>query len=370
MSFIPSQLPPEDIPIEKTPLFVTIGFDDNGHSGLVDPNKIEGITWADRFFSSLTNPQGNGNSSTFDGTAGSCTFYVTSRYFLNNEDEPNALVRKALHNAYKNGHEIGVHTQNHKEGGEFTKEQWIEEMTLCIDDLCKPFSEEDGDYGIGISRAELPGFRTPFLDYNNNTFLAVKELGFRYDCTIEEGFQEDQDGTNFFWPYRLDAGSPGNTFTSEQGETPLIDPVKDVWEVPSYALIAPDDENCRKYGIEKGFRAKLEKLQPEYFSAKDGKITGLDYNCLVEFEMNKAEFLATLKYSFDLRVQGNRAPFPFGAHSDVYATGYDICPNITIEERREAIEEFFNYVLTYDFVRVVSVNKMIDWLENPVALEK
>ena len=38
----------------------------------------------------------------------------------------------------------------------------------------------------------------------------VKAAGFWYDCSIQEGTDLDQDGTNFFWPYTLDQGSPGH----------------------------------------------------------------------------------------------------------------------------------------------------------------
>ena len=368
MRQIAQPTPPKGISVDRAPLFVTMGFDDNGHSGLIDGRAPEGVTWASNFFASLKNPQGNNSSKTFDGVSGSCSFYFTSNYINDNEDEPNELVRKSWYLAMSAGHEVGCHTRHHYEGGEFTVDKWREEIEGCISDLARPYSEEIGDFGIGVDPQNIVAFRTPFLDYNDNTFRAISELNFLYDCSIEEGVQDNQNGENFLWPYTLDEGSPGNRFTHKQGETPFIGNYPLLWEVPSYVLITPPDEKCNEYGIEPGFRSRLKELQPTYFNESDGKITGLDYNCLVEFEMNREEWLATLKYTFDLRVKGNRAPFPFGGHSDVYATGYDICPNISIEERREVIEEFFNYVLTFDFVRVVSVEKMLEWLQNPVEL--
>ncbi len=365
---LPSQEAPKNLSVEEVPLFVTMGFDDNAHSGFVSEDKIEGMRWASEFFASLENPKGTGSKSTFDGEKGSCSFYHTTKYIHGESDEPSILVRKSWFEADKNGHETGCHTRNHIAGGDFTVEEWLSEMTQCNADLSKAYSTDDGDFGIGITQERIAGFRTPFLDYNNETFQAIKKIGFRYDCSLEEGGQEDQDGTNFLWPYTLDEGSPGNKFTYEDGETPLVDPVPGLWEAPAHMVICPPDDKCEEYGIEPGFRDRLEKLEPEIFKADNGKITGLDYNCLAMFNMNAKEWLATLKYTFDLRVQGNRAPFLFGGHTDVYATGYDICPNITIEERREVIEEFFAYVLTFSFVRVVSVNKVLDWMENPTAL--
>ncbi len=84
--------------------------------------------------------------------------------------------------------------------------------------------------------------------------------------------------------------------------------------------------------------------------------------------MTKAEFIAVLKYTLDLRLQGNRAPFTFGGHSDVYTDAYNICPNITPQERREAVEEFFQYALTKPEVVVKRVEDIVKWLENPTPL--
>ena len=55
-----------------------------------------------------------------------------------------------------------------------------------------------------------------------------------------------------------------------------------------------------------------------YFDVADGKVTGLDYNMFAEFKMSDAEYAATLKYTLDLRLRGNRAPFMFGGHSVNY----------------------------------------------------
>ncbi len=370
---LPSQNPPANLPVEQVPLFVTMGFDDNGHSGWIDESRIEGMRWASEFFASLTNPDGTGNSSTYDGFPGSVSFYHTSKYILGESEEPSELVRKSWYNAIQAGHEAGCHTQNHEEGGEFSEEKWRLEMQLCVDDLAKPYSDRVGIFGLGLNRDQLPGFRTPYLDYNDNTFKAIKSMGFRYDCSIEEGGQPDQDGTNFYWPYTMDQGSPGNQYTSSQEETPLIAPVPGLWEMPCHMVICPPDELCEQYGVASGFRDRMAAIDAaeydsELFDTAEGKITGLDYNCLAMFNMSAEEWLATLKYTLDLRIAGNRAPFLFGGHTDVYADGYDICPNISIADRRRVLEEFFQYALTKPMVRVVSYNKIIDWLENPIPL--
>ena len=67
----------------------------------------------------------------------------------------------------------------------------------------------DFSLGPGVTEEDIFGFRTPFLKYNNATFEALQAEGFVYDCSIEEGYQPDHDGTNYYWPYTLDEGSPG-----------------------------------------------------------------------------------------------------------------------------------------------------------------
>jgi hypothetical protein len=189
-------------------------------------------------------------------------------------------------------------------------------------------------------------------------------MGFLYDCSLEEGFQDDQDGTNFYFPYTLDEGSPGNKFTHLQNpEIEEIGNHEGLWEIPAYAVTVPPDELCEKYGIKKGLRKKCGQLQ-SYFNEANGKITGFDYNLWVEFQMTGDEFLATLKYTLDLRLEGNRAPFFFGGHSGIYALNYDSEPviKITEHERRRTIEKFLDYAQSKPEVRIVSPVKIIEWM--------
>jgi hypothetical protein len=86
------------------------------------------------------------------------------------------------------------------------------------------------------------------------------------------------------------------------------------------------------------------------------------------FAMTKAEVLATLKYSIDQRLAGNRAPFLFGAHTDYYSPKYTGAPNATAEERQQAIEELIDWALTKPEVRVVSYGHVLDWVRNPTSL--
>ena len=83
--------------------------------------------------------------------------------------------------------------------------------------------------------------------------------------------------------------------------------------------------------------------------------------------MNKAEFIATLKYSFDQPFHGNRCPLTVGLHADIYS-GAEPASNATPLEMREAVKEFLDYVMRESDVRVVSARELLEWLREPKPL--
>ncbi|MCL2209134.1 MAG: polysaccharide deacetylase family protein [Treponema sp.] len=361
--FLPSQNPPNNLKAAKIPQFFTIGFDDNDKSGFSPQKGSEGMKWAVDIFKSRKNP---------DGSNCSCAFYNSTSYMVESAREPAHLVKKSWKYALDNGFETGCHSHSHSDGSKFSVDQWLFEMNKCVELLSRSYAEGNSgdDSGIGIAKSEIKSFRTPYLAYNANAFKATAQMGFVYDCSIEEGVQDDQDGTNFYFPYTLDEGSPGNKFSSEQ-ELHIEEAGNHagLWELPIHVVIVPPDNLCEKYGVKKGLRKKCASLR-DYFSEDDGKISGLDYNCLVEFLMTGEEFLATLKYSLDLRLEGNRAPFFLGAHSGIYALDYDSDPVITISEneRRKAIEDFLDYAQSKPEVIIASPLRIIEWMKNPYEL--
>jgi hypothetical protein len=392
----PSANPPGGLKPYEVPMFVAFGFDDNGYSGLEGSGGEGGVQFVLDSFNSKRNPEGRGNTKTFDGSSVLVTFFLKADNIDANELEDNSLLKKSWRQAYTNGNEIGIHTYSHAHGVKinwnvipakrenvFTVEDWYEEMQLSFDRLLKPFDpnvkRDDFSVGIGIRKADIIGFRTPYLEYNNATFTAVRKAGFLYECSIEEGWQRDQDGTDFLWPYTLHNGSPGDAYNSKKTfglDRPIVGKHSGLWELPSYALIIPPDEHCEKYGIPAGFRERMKKEQ-YYFDASDGRVTGLDWNLWFEYHMSKAEFVTLLKYNLDLRLQGNRCPFLFGCHSDIYSSKYglnDMSPDeqkklrATVQERREALEEFLEYALSKPEVRVTTMKNILKWLKNPSRL--
>ncbi|MEE9386297.1 MAG: polysaccharide deacetylase family protein [Nannocystaceae bacterium] len=354
-------------------MFVAFGFDDNAYSGLEGSGGDGGLSWALDLFRGRNNPAGGGLAATYDGAPLRATFYNTGTYVGAWVSESPVFVKQAWHQALQEGHEIGNHTYSHLHGGSFSASEWDAELAQCTEWLTKPFDSAevvhtpDDTKGMGADADALYGFRTPFLEYNDATFEAVRDHDLWYDCSIEEGWQSEHDGTNFNWPYTLDQGSPGHDVLVEWGLKEPITAHPGLWELPVYPVVVPPDDRCAEYGIAPGLRDKLHAMQ-DWFDVGSGKITGFDYNLWVSFGLSKDEFVATLKHTLDLRLEGNRAPFLMGAHTDEYSSKYTAPPNATAEQRREAIEEFVAYALEKDVVRVVSYKDVLDWLRRPVAL--
>ena len=136
------------------------------------------------------------------------------------------------------------------------------------------------------------------------------------------------------------------------------------WRIVLYA----PGEDAAKYGVPGGLRAKLRTLRPMGVGIAQGKITGLDYNLWYDYNLTKAEFVATLKYTLDTRLRGNRAPMLFGMHSAIY-TSQEATVNASVAERKAAVVEFLNYALTHPEVRIVTTKAVLDWIRNPVPLQ-
>jgi peptidoglycan/xylan/chitin deacetylase (PgdA/CDA1 family) len=339
-----SMSPPCGLSASAAPMFVSIGFDDNGDA--------EGMTWA---LDMLKDRDVH------------TSFYMTSVY------GQSAAVVATWKRAYAEGHEIGNHTVSHlpSHGGhDYTADQWQAEIGPCSDFL-------SGSADV-VPQAELYGFRTPYLEYDDALLATVHDGGFWYDCSIEEGYEDGQDGSNSYWPYTLDNKSPGHTVQVEwmDPENPIkeIEAHPGLWEMPVYAVFVPPDSKCAEYGVPTGMRAKMKQRQ-SWFDEESGSITGFDYNLWASvgvggFEMTKAEYLATMKYTFDQHYNGNHAPLLFGSHTAYYVDSWSTnaagTPNAS--DRRAAVEEFLDYVKGKQGARIESHKAILDWIRNPTPL--
>lgn len=336
----PSQQPPMGLSVDEVPMFVGIGFDDNSYA--------DGLEWINDFSNDLVNK---------DGTPVRFSFFNNGMY--------KDMAGEQWVKLYNNGHEVGNHSYSHPHG---SKTDWSQnpatyEVLMTQEEWYKDIVDSDEVYNeIEIPLQDVKGFRNPFLEYTDPAYEAMVKRGFTYDCSIEEGYQSDQDGSNFYWPYTLDNGSPGSDTVSDWIPTRnAIGSYPGLWELPVYALIIPPDELAEEYDFPPGLRKKINDAKP-YIEGSNWKISGLDYNLWYTDSgsdmINGQEFLAILKYNLDMRLEGNKAPFMFGAHINYYET----------EERRDALEAFIEYALTKEDVHFTTFNNILDWLKNPVAI--
>jgi len=386
---LPSATPPGGLTASQVPQFVTFGFDDCYYSGLagatgsIAPDGTGGMIWEDSLFNTIKNLPGSGNSCTYDGAKVKAAFYCAAIYADTWMTESNTYIKRALHFLYADGNEIGNHTYHHNQADSaYAASDWQTELTMCNTVLTRPFDPNELTYspdatkGVGENPDSIFGFRTPYLQYNNNLYPVLKSLGFTYDCSIEEGWQSDMDGTNYLWPYTLDQGSPGNEYEWQNGY-PLkhhLDPVAGVWENPVYAYIAPPDNLCAQYGLSYSLRSKIA-AGLSWFDTSSGKITGLDYNCVVPYNiggcnLTKEEYLAVLEYTLDQRLAGNRCPFNVGCHTNIYSSHYDNNTTASVATGRQwVLKSFIQYALSKPNVRIVTPKQLINWLRNPCPLQ-
>ena len=348
---LPSTLPPGGIAVSKAPQFVVLGFDDN--------TKSSGIEWALNLFKNKRNA---------DGSPARVSFYMNTKGLDTEiEDTPQNLLRamKLLKNST---HEIGNHTKDHHAGIShaeipfFDKTKWGSAISNASDDLVGR---------VGVSKNNLVGFRAPYLLYNQAMLDVLNTQGFLYDCSIEEGYASNFDGTNFRWPYQLVQGSPGHNEgwygNPENPDRVSLTSAGTLWELPNHVFMVPKDSECARYGIRSGLWSRIVANIPY---ASDHKITGFDYNLWSSAKLNKAEVLGILKYNLDLRLKGNRAPFMIGVHSQYYVGDWAAkhAPNATSTQMQEAISEFVAYALSKSVVRIRPAVDIINWCKTPSPL--
>ena len=193
----PSYDPPGGLAVNKVPMFIAIGWDDNQY--------VDGMNWIVDFLKDRKNPPGIGNAATYDGTPVLNTFFMKG---LVDAADPAEDVYVTWKKAYDNGHEIGNHTWQH------VAIDPENEIRRCDSTL---------EY-IGIPASEVNGFRTPQLALVLSVFDAVYDRGFLYDCTVEHHKQTPEG--QYIWPYTLENGWHSSSFGALTKSYPGL------WEMP------------------------------------------------------------------------------------------------------------------------------------------
>ena len=325
-----SSNPPGGLTPAQVPQFVSVTFDDNFVA--------EGMNWTVELFQNLKNPNGSGNPATFDGTPARSTYYHNCTYLSHMESSWRAAVDA--------GHELADHTTNHLDGLAFSVSQWQTEIEGCRNTLINTF---------GLTAAKVQGFRAPFLKYNNNLYTVLRTLSpaFGYDTSIPSCMKSSETGGNCPWPYTLDTGSVDSADRNAlNSDYPVINSHPGFWELPVATAFVPPEHQA---GI------------PVNQFAGPGRVIAMDISMFLDAQMSKAQSLAALKNTLDLRLAGNRAPLIFVGHTHVYASNWPVSSPST-QERREVISEFLSYALSKPAVRVRPVADILAWMKNPVPL--
>lgn len=381
MNRIPSDQPPFGLEPKQVKQLVAFTFDDNAYSGLPGSGGEGGMKFILDLFAEHKN---------HDGSPIFGTFFLKGNNIDNNPLEDDSFVKQIWHRALEEGHELEMHTYSHPHGLDvdwddvpakrvpiMSTEDWMAEHEKCYSVLEKPYDPTRKDSGIGLERSKIVGFRTPYLEYNDNVFTSVQKLGLKFEAAVEEGWQNDRHGSNELWPYTLDNGSPGETFVAEDfyASEPLIGKHPGLWALPMYVIIAPPDELCEKYGAKPGLRDRLA-AENQYFDKETGKVTGMDWTAWFEFFMSEDDAFATFAYTFDLHYEGNRCPYFLGFHTDIYSEKYEKYDLEDADparlkahgpERRNFVRRLLEYILTKPDVQVVTAKQMVEMLSDPDA---
>jgi peptidoglycan/xylan/chitin deacetylase (PgdA/CDA1 family) len=331
----PSIDPPGGLAASSVPMFVVLGFDDNGYA--------DGINWV------LDNLHSRKNA---DGTAARATFFISAGFASDFFNAAGGQSEGDLINSWKriktDGHEIANHTWSHGQTLMGADEAtWQTEITKAHDLFVNT---------LGVEDCKLGGFRTPFLGFSQATFDAIKATGIRYDASVEFGYDwwqpagsmvgwgpgTTESGKHYYWPFTMN--QPFLNGFASKGVTNI----PGVWEFPVYTF---------------------NKIAADMAST----VTGFDFNLWTKCQSDSTfSFTDVLKQSLDQRLAGNRSPFTIGAHTDNYSQ-FNSSANtawtlFNYQVRRKALADFIDYALSKPEVRLVTYRQLIAWMRQPTAL--
>lgn len=307
--------------------------------GSDDDVRTNGNNWLVNLFATHVNPPGTGNPATFDGSQTRATFFM-----IGSLDRYGADVAQSMQRAYAQGNEIGNHTYSHKGG--LTYDGWLNDIAAGNAVITRATDQK----GIGVASTDIFGFRAPEDKYNPDLYRALQQMGFTYDASIMEGYEAGHDGTNEYWPYTLDEGSPGANWNKANKITSNVPPgnVPGLWELPEAVYRIPPE------------------LRPKYGSS----IYGCDWNWIHERKIDKQDMVTIFKYNLDLRLSSNRAPLQLCLHSQYYGVEkwFTAEDRASIAAMQDALTQMLEYALSKPEVRVVRGIDLISWMRNPAPL--
>jgi len=181
---------------------------------------------------------------------------------------------------------------------------------------------------LSAAGGNLFGFYAPRGEVNSAMFFALKDQGYTYDCTLENGYELNRDATNMLWPYTTDNGNPNVWTQVNIGNISSVDSMPSgLWEIPSNCVIVP--ESIRQEVFDHKSYIDTNYDGPELMTFDDwvvdgAKIPANDYDMFVRWGMDKDQWVTTMVDNLEKRMNGTRAPFSYTAHTDFYTPMYDL----------------------------------------------
>ncbi|KAL7714879.1 NodB-like proteiny domain-containing protein [Entamoeba marina] len=204
------------------------------------------------------------------------------------------------------GSELATHTVTHTTSYETSKKTWWNELSSSIN-----IYEE-------LTQTKIKGLRCPKLEWSENSFETIKELGLRYDSSLIESV--NNFSSTFIWPFTLDYGAPqlgdGNMDNVFKGN------YHGLWEIPLSAL----------------FQENGEPL------------------CSMDIPLEGDEMYNSLMYNFELRYNTTKSPFGIFLHGPWFT-----------ESRYTELVKFAKKVAELDDVFFMTGEEIIDYMENPLT---
>lgn len=299
-----SYSPPGGLAVDKVPMFVCFGWDDN--------NYADGMNWIIDYIKDKKNPAGSGNTLTFDGKKLRNTFFMKG---MVESSETVEAVLASWKRAYDEGHEIGNHTFQH------VAVDPVNEIRKCDSVLQQ----------IGIPKNVVVGFRTPQLAIVPSVFDAVHKRPFLFDCTFEHHNGGSTNGS-FVWPYTMEKGIHSSAYGAISTSYPGM------WEMPVYQFTDGTT----------GFD----------YNAWTGGLSGSAY--CSKLKSNLDHRLSTNRCPMLIGVHSD-----YYASTN---TDFDKLVSAKLAARRQAIADFITYALTKPDVRIVAYVDAINWMRKPVGL--
>ena len=360
-------------PVANPPQFIVLGSDDN--------TCTQSMIWMTEVLNSGTNK---------DGSQRFMSFYVNTGAgggsWANTQGLSDAVVA-----AYNSGHSISNHTHTHRRfvgtnsnpGAHNTRSS----LRQVYDEM---LNAEERIVEAGIPREHIFGFRTPFLAYSDSVFTAIRRIGLLYDCSIESGW-DTRPGTHS-WPYTLDI-IPGEQEAETSGNVAWDNShTRKYWSRPQTIGGRSIQNVVREHPGLWALIATTVEIAPEDRGTvvhpqgpTDFIISGLDWNIWADssqwgLHLNEDQTVNILMHTLQESMNGNRAPFTFGVHSQYYFepdNKFDwrksndiVIPGITAAQRRSAFERFVEQASQLENVWFVSSDMVIAWMKNPVPADQ